>query len=115
MSLDHRQAEPVLNVEKFKEAVATFRPMVQDTFKSTRERARNLNSRGELSIFAEGELVLMARDDLTAGEKLSLRWRSPRRIVKALSDYVYQVYNLRTGLVEDVHGSMMKLYHDATL
>ena len=36
-------------------------------------------------------------------------------MVKALSDYAYQVEDLRTGLVEDVHGSRLKFYHDSTL
>ena len=63
----------------------------------------------------EGDWVLVARDDFTAGEKLRLRWRGPRRIKKALSDYVFQVEDIRTGDFDDIHGSRLKYYHDPSL
>lgn len=36
----------------------------------------------------DGDFVLVARSDFAAGEKLSLRCRGQRRIIKAVNDYV---------------------------
>lgn len=65
--------------------------------------------------FSEGDYVLVAREDFSAGEKLALRWRGPRRVVKAVSDYVYTVEDLRNGLTEDIHGTRLKFYRDRSL
>lgn len=46
----------------------------------------------------------MSRDYFTAGEKLSIRWRGPRREVGSLNDHFYKVEDLRNVQVEDVHG-----------
>lgn len=63
----------------------------------------------------EGEFVLVARDDFTAVEKPRLRWRRPRIIIKALSNYVFKVEGLRTGDLYDIHGSWLHVYHDVSL
>lgn len=82
-----------------KEGLAALHRMVHYTLKAARERARDATSRGDLPNFVEGYFVLKAREDFTAGEKLSLHWRGPRLFVQALSYYVFQVEYLRTGLV----------------
>lgn len=71
--------------------------------------------RSALPNFTEGDYVLVARNDFTAKEKLSLRWRGPRRIIKAINDYVYQVEDLRSGELQDVHATRLKFYHDRSL
>ena len=71
--------------------------------------------RGDLPNFTEGDYVLVAREDFFAGEKLAVRWRGPRRIIKALNDYVFQVEDLRNGGLEDVHGTRLKFYRDGSL
>lgn len=35
--------------------------------------------------------------------------------VEAMNDYVYQIEDLRNGLLEVVHMSSLKFYHDASL
>lgn len=59
--------------------------------------------------------MLVARDNFTAGEKLSLCWRGPRLVIKAWSDYIYQVKDPRNGLLDDVRDSRWKFYHDSSL
>lgn len=46
------------------------------------------------------------------GQQVCLRWRGLRQVVKALSDYVYQVEELRNGNIKDIHGNSLKFYHD---
>ena len=104
-----------VNVEALQKACAELHPLVQDTLQKNRESSRHNASKGKLANFTEGDFVLVAREEFHAGEKLALRWRGPRRIIKPLSDYVFQVEDLRNGLVEDIHGSRLKYYHDRSL
>lgn len=73
------------------------------------------SSSGVLPDFTEEKFVFVARKELHAGEKLCLRWRGPRRIVKALNNYVYSVEDLRNGSVDDIHISRFKVYSDSSL
>lgn len=115
VTIEQLQGERVLKVKHLKSAVAILHPILRDTLKETRERACNTIICGELPNVAEGDFVLMARDYFTAGEKSSLRWRGPWRVIKALSYYVFQVEDFRPGLVEDVHGSRFKFCHNSLL
>lgn len=58
--------------------------------------------------------MLVAKDDFTAGEKLSLRWNGPRRNIRAINDYMYQLDDLRNGLVGEVLGSFFKIFYDSS-
>lgn len=75
--------------------------------------------------------MLIARDNFTVGEKLSLHRCGPRRTGSLISDYVFQVEDLRHGMVKflrhgmvedlrhgifkDVHCIRLKFYHDLSL
>lgn len=72
-------------------------------------------SKGRLSGFTEGDFVLIAKDKFHKGEKLCLRWRGPRRIVKSFNNFVYRVKDLRNGFLDDFIVSRLKLYYDAGL
>lgn len=52
---------------------ADLHPVVQEAMSSSRTRIRDAMSRGGLPKFSEEDFVLVARDNFTAGEKLSLR------------------------------------------
>ena len=115
VSVNESQRERVLKVKRLEEQVAKLHPVVQTTLQSNRERIRNAASRGELSNFAEGGYVLGAQEQFFAGEKLVLRWHGPRRELKALSYYVFQVEDLPNGSLVDVHGTQLKFYRDSSL
>ena len=72
-------------------------------------------SKGQLPNFREGDLVLVAHEDFTVGEKLSLRCRGPGRILSCNSEYIFDVEDLRNGHVESVHGARLKFYADQSL
>ena len=115
ITVDALQRERSLNVSELLECVQELRPVVQNKLQENRSIARQSASRGDLPNFTEGYYVLVAREDFFAGEKLTVRWRGPRRIIKALNDYVFQVEDLRNGRLEDVHGRRLKFYRDGSL
>ena len=108
-------AERVANVRKLQEKLAELHPVVQNYLQDYRKKSREAVKRGALPKFTEGDFVLVARSDFHAGEKLALRWRGPRRIIKALNDHVYQVEDLRNGIIEEAHVSSLKFYKDSSL
>lgn len=61
------------------------------------------------------DYILVAREDFAAGDKCSLRWRGPRRVVRLVRDYVYQLEDHRNGLLDDMHATSFKFYHDPSL
>lgn len=73
---------------------------------------RRNHSKGKLSNFSVVDYVLVARNELYTGEQLSLRCRDPLQIVKSLSEYVSQVQYLFNGKVMDMHGTLLRFYHD---
>lgn len=83
-------------------------PIIQDVLQDKQRRVRDWTSKGKVPNFSNGDFVLVPREDFTASEKLSLRWRGPLRIVKALNNYEYQVKDLHNGRVQDVHASRLK-------
>jgi transposase InsO family protein len=115
VTLSDAQKERLQNINALKDRITELRPLVQESLRVQREKGRAAASRGALANFLEGDFVLVARDDFSAGEKLALRWRGPRRIVKAINDYVYQVEDLRNGVLEEVHATRLKFYRDASL
>ena len=115
VSVSDARTELERNLTSVQDRLAELHPVVQMSLKEHRERARKAASRGVPAGFSEGDYVLIAREDFSAGEKLCLRWRGPRRVVKALSDYVFQVEDLRNGSVEDVHASRIRFYSDSSL
>ena len=62
---------------------------------SRRDQSREVE-RANLDI---GDFVLVAKRSFRSGEKLSLRWRGPCRVVGTLSDYVFEVEDMITGVV----------------
>lgn len=104
-----------LNVKLLCERMKEIHPVVQNTLLDLRRRNRENIVKGMLPNFTDGYFVLVSREDFSACGKLALRWRGPRRIVRAVNDFVYQVEDLRNGNVEDVHATKLKFYHEASL
>lgn len=88
---------------------------MSDFLRDNRKSARIQASRGTLPILDEGDYVLVARENFSAGEKILLRWSGPRLVVKTLNDYSLQVEDLRNENIDTVHGSSLKFYRDKDL
>lgn len=115
VTVDATKLESLMNITQLKNRVAELHPIVENTLEKNRSIGRKNASRGKLPNFTEGDFVLVAREDFFAGEKLALRWRGPRRVQRAINDYVYLIEDLRTGESEELHASRLKFYHDPTL
>lgn len=95
--------------------VAERHAVIQDVLQDKRRRMRDQTSKGKVPNFLNGGFVFVTCEDFSAGENLLLRCRGRRRIDKDLNTYVYQVEDLRSGSVLDVHASRFKFYHDKLL
>ena len=115
VTVTEAQRESALNVEELVRLCADLHQRVQSALAKHRKQSREAMSKGRLPNFTEGDYVLVARSDFHAGEKLCLRWRGPRQVRKALSDYVYQVEDLRNGQLDDIHASRLKLFRDSEI
>lgn len=112
---DDIHLERLSNITKLLEQHEFSRRGVQKELEENRSRIRKIMSRGRLPSFTEGHFVLVARSEFSKGEKLCLRWRGSRRVTKAISDYVFQVEDLRNGQLEEVHISRLQFYTDKEL
>lgn len=72
-------------------------------------------SNGKLVKFEVADLVLVDRKDFYANGEVSLRWKDPRRVVKSINDYVYQIEVMTDGIIQEAHAMMLKFYRDAFL
>ena len=115
ITVDELQHERCLNVDRLRTTLSELHLVVQNAVQANRSRNRKSQSRGMLPKFSGGDFVLVAREDFSAGEKLALRWRGPRRVLMPFSDYVYTVEHLRNGLTDDTHGTCLKFYRNRSL
>lgn len=63
----------------------------------------------------KGHFVLVAHSAFPQGEKSCFRLHGPQRAVKALNNYVFEVEDLRSGGLDDIHISCFKVYSDVDI
>lgn len=80
ITLSDVQRERALNTEELLKRIAELHPLVETTLRSSRRRIRDTRSKGSLPSLMEGDFVLVACNDFTSGEQLSLRWGRPRHV-----------------------------------
>jgi hypothetical protein len=108
----------LVNIEQLQNAVDSIHKKAQDIADERRAKSRQsraLTKGVQTPNLDIGDYVLVAKRTFHAGEKLTLRWRGPRRVVAALSDHVFEVQDLETGSVTPVHSSRLRYYHDPSL
>jgi hypothetical protein len=75
------------------------------------ERLRRNKKPGVQHVWLDkGDYVLVARIVDTFKPKLKIQWCGPRRITQVLSDWLFDVEDLRDGTVTRHHASRLKLY-----
>lgn len=57
----------------------------------------------------------MAREKFYIGKKISLHWRGPRRVARAISNWVNLAEDLRNGQLSEVHATRLKFNSDSSL
>lgn len=80
-----------MNTQSLMNMIDELHPNVHEHKRHQRERMHHVRPLGELPNFVEGFYVLVSSEEFSEGEKLCLRWRCPRSITKALSEYVFKV------------------------
>lgn len=115
VTLSKVQREIILTCSELKKKMADLQPLLDQKLQHNRKTSRNTASKVQLPNFTEDYFVLMARETFYKVRKLALRWRGPRIILKAISDYVYQVEDIRNGVVDNVHACCLKFYSDDSL
>ncbi|KAE8907534.1 hypothetical protein PF010_g9073 [Phytophthora fragariae] len=78
-------------------------------------RARHERRQGvQLHKFSEADFVLSATATDRSGLKLALVWRGPKKLVRALNDYTFQVQDIvAASKVSARDASRLQLYRDA--
>jgi hypothetical protein len=112
------RARQLLEIESLQSAVENVHKQVYDAAQARRDqqRRRQLGKRSVRVVnFALGDFVLVAKSDFRVGEKLTLRWRGPKRVVGVLSDFLFEVEDLRDGKLSQVHAQRLRFFHDASL
>lgn len=94
MTLSEIKQESLLKATSLQAKIVDLHHLVQESLQAGRDRHLKSMFRGVLPNFMEGDFVLVERDNFISGEKRSLRWRGPRRVIKGLNFYVYQSEDL---------------------
>eukprot|EP00737_Agarophyton_chilense_P000604 gb/GEZJ01000672.1/.p4 GENE.gb/GEZJ01000672.1/~~gb/GEZJ01000672.1/.p4 ORF type:complete len:223 (+),score=29.84 gb/GEZJ01000672.1/:4143-4811(+) len=114
MSFRDAEMERFVNNEGLQKKATALHPVVDHFLQKNRHNLRSRASNRKIPNFTNGCFVVVARGNFSAAQKPALRWRGPRRIVQALSNYVFQVEDLRNGSVEDICVTRLTFYHDAS-
>ncbi|KAF0739335.1 hypothetical protein Ae201684_004904 [Aphanomyces euteiches] len=83
-----------------------------------RDRARQLREKEhgvQMANFVVGDFVLYQDVWAHRREKLRTKWCGPAEITKVTSHWLYEIRNLVTGDVREVHASRLKVYADSEL
>jgi hypothetical protein len=78
-------------------------------------RERHARAKGvTLQRFSEGDFVLAATATGRSGNKLAVVWRGPKRLVRALNDYTFEVQDLTAPYAVTIkHASRLQLYRES--
>jgi hypothetical protein len=94
----------------------THAEMVDASDKKKRAaRERHAKTKGvTLQRFSEGDFVLAATATGRSGNKLAVVWRGPKRLVRALNDYTFEVQDLTAPYAVTIkHASRLQLYRES--
>ena len=116
-SLDMIRAQQLMQIDTLRASIDAIHRQAATSASNRRASARaGHNKPGTRHAnFEVGDFVLIAKREFRGGEKLSLRWRGPYRVVSTLSEHLYDVEDLLTKAVSSIHSSRLRFYHDASL
>jgi hypothetical protein len=117
LPLDTIKARQLVHIEELRSSVDAIHRRAHESATTHRVASRTQQNKSTATPanFDIGEFVLVAKREFRGGEKLSLRWRGPYRIVAARSDHVFDVEDLLTKAVAPVHSTRLRFYHDPSL
>jgi hypothetical protein len=65
--------------------------------------------------FVPGDFVMFMDVRSKPAGKLGVRWSGPAQVMKATSDWIFEIKNLVTNQVKECHASRLKFYADHSL
>ena len=109
---------PAVKKVKFPEALDTYMEELQLTLDewhqrvTVQQRKRHAANKRQKDGFDVGDYVLVARD---TRDKLAVRWLGPMRVVRIVSDWVYEVQDLVHQHKYVRHAQMLRRFSDKQL
>ncbi|KAE8993203.1 hypothetical protein PR003_g21024 [Phytophthora rubi] len=109
--------EILAHLSKVRVALDGMHAEMVDASDKRRRAARERHERRQgvkLHKFSEGDFVLAATATGRSGHKLALVWRGPKKLVRALNDYTFEVQDIVAPFEVSIrHASPLQLYRDA--
>jgi hypothetical protein len=107
-----------MEVEKLSKAMTEIHAQVSEKAKRDRKAAFQKHkdtTHVRSPNFQVGYYVLVAEHRKSGVSKLQVKWKGPRRVASAESDYVFVVENLLTKELKAAHATRLRFYKDKEL
>jgi len=114
-SIEEARAKQLMEIERVQKALEDMHRSISGLTSSSRQKRialHNARTHVRPCNFDVGDYVLWGVLQRGIQRKLSLRWRGPRRVVRVLSDYLFETEDLRTHKKVVVHGSRLKFFRN---
>lgn len=118
MSISAVRAKQVMQIETFLTALDQMHKEVSDNVQRARTRAVQLHNRRthvKKCNFDKGDYVLRGLVRGKASKNSIMRWTGPYRVFNVLSDFVFELEDIRTANKYKVHGSRIKFFRNSDL
>ena len=111
-------AQRITRIQEVLKSIDELHKQVAITRSKTRDaaiRRHNRKTHVQDVNFEVGDFVLVAKRVASDGHKLRVLWRGPRRVVRALSDLIYECEDLISGVTDTFHANRLKFYAERDL
>jgi len=115
-SIEAVRAKQLLEIKRVQDALEGMHRKISGLTSASRKKRIDLhNARTHVRTcnFDVGDYVLWGVKQRSIQRKLSLCWQGPRRVVRVLSDYLFETEDLRILNKTVVHGSRLKFFRNS--
>ena len=102
-------------VDDLQHSMAQMHKVIDEATESERQSHRKHSIKRQKPNFGLEDYVLVGVPEKKHGQKLSLNWRGPYRVVDLLNGYIFEVENIITNNRQQVHGDRLQFYADNRL
>jgi len=117
VSVKEARARQVMNLSRVQDALEGIHRQIAEKASAAREKRVNLrNARTHVRAcnFDIGDFVLFGRLQRNVRRKLSLKWHGPRRVTRIISNFLFEIEDLRSGKKSVAHGSRLKFFRNSS-
>ena len=118
LSINEVRARQLMQVDKVMTALENMHWQISEKVSAERKRrvkSHNAKTGVRECYFHEEDFVLREVLQSAKKNKLSLRWRGPFRVRRVLSNFLFELEDLRSGERTTVHGSRVKFFRNSDL